>query len=62
MKKLKIYKNGDMYITGGIAGIQPNGVDPIEEYDLSDLTEKELEQLQKNKADKGLRKKIRRIK
>ena len=38
IKRLLKYANGDEYIIGGGANITPNGVEPIEEYDLTPLT------------------------
>ena len=61
MRKLLRYKNGDEYIIGGIVGMYPNGVDPVEELDLSLLTNEEFEQLKRNKKDKNLLKKARKI-
>ena len=39
MRKLLKYRNGDEYIIGGLTGISPNGIEPIEEYDLDGLTD-----------------------
>jgi len=61
MRKLLRFKNGDEYIIGGIAGINPNGIDPIEEYDLSVLTNEEFKKLQLNKKDKNILKKVRKL-
>jgi len=61
MKKLLKYHNGDEYIIGGMTGISPNGIDPIEEYDLSDLTDDEFKRFKNNKKDKKLRAKIKKI-
>ena len=61
MRKLLKYRNGDEYIIGGMTSIEPNGVEPIEEYDLSDLTEDEFKRFKENKKDKNLRVKIRKI-
>lgn len=62
MKKLLRYQNGDEYIVGGLAGIEPNGVEPKEELDLSSLKDHEFRELMKNKKDKNLLKRARRIK
>lgn len=62
MKKLLRYENGDEYIVGGIVSIEPVGVDPIEDVDLSDLTDAEFEKLRKNKKDKKILNKLRRNK
>ena len=61
MRKLLRYANGDEYITGDIASIEPNGIEPIEEYNLSDLTEDEFKRFKENKKDKKLRAKMRRV-
>ena len=61
MRKLLRYANGDEYIVGGVAGMYPNGIDPVEELDLSLLTNEEFEQLKRNKKDKNLLKKARKI-
>ena len=61
MKKLLRYKNGDEYIVGGMVSIEPNGIEPIEEYDISHFTKEETEKLQKNKKDKNLLKKARKL-
>ena len=61
MKKLLKYKDGTEYVIGGRASIQPNGVTPIEEYDLSDLTNNEFEELRKNPKVKKLLKKAKRL-
>ena len=61
MKKLLRYKNGDEYIVGDIASIEPNGIEPIEKYDLSDLTDDEFKRLKNNKKDKKLRQKIKKL-
>ena len=61
MRKLLRFKNGDEYIIGGIAGINPNGIDPIEEYDLSVLTNEEFKKLQLNKKDKNILKKVKKL-
>ena len=61
MKKLKIYKNGDEYITGGMTSIEPNGIEPIEEYDISHFKKEEIEKLKRNKKDKDLLKKARKL-
>ena len=58
--KLKIYHDGSRYIVGGGTYIEP-AIDPVEEWDLSDLTKEEIEQLKKNKKDKNLLKKARKI-
>ena len=55
------YRNGDEYIVGGMTGISPNGVEPIEEFDLSNLTEDEFKRFKENKKDKKLRAKIKKI-
>ena len=61
MRKLLKYKNGDEYIIGGLTGIQPNGIEPIEEYDLSALTNEEFKKLQLNKKDKNILKKVKKL-
>lgn len=61
MRKLKRYKNGDEYIVGGIASLEPNGNNPVSEYDLSNFTDEEFKQFMKNKKDKNLLKKMRKI-
>ena len=61
MKKLLRYKNGDEYIVGGMVSIEPNGVEPIEEYDLSSFTNEDFKQFMRNKKDKNLLKKARKI-
>lgn len=61
MKKLLKYKDGSEYIVGGIVSIEPNA-EPMEEWDLSDLTDEEFKELRKNPKDKNLRKKMKRIK
>ena len=61
MRILKRYKNGDEYITGGMASIEPNGIEPIEEYDLSNLKNEEFKSLMKNKKDIKLLRKARKI-
>ena len=61
MRKLMKYRNGDEYIVGGMTGISPNGVEPIEEFDLSNLTEDEFKRFKENKKDKKLRAKIKKI-
>ncbi|HLG40297.1 MAG TPA: hypothetical protein VI461_11545 [Chitinophagaceae bacterium] len=61
MKKLLRYKNGDEYIVGGIAGIQPNGIEPVEELDLTPLSDEEFKQLRKNKKNKSLLKKAKKL-
>ena len=59
--RLKKYIDGSEYIIGGIASIEPNGIEPIEEYDLSDFNKEEIEELNKNKKNKKLLRKARRI-
>lgn len=61
MKKLLKYKNGDEYVTGGIVGIEPNGVAPVEEFDLSGFSDQEYKDIIKNKKNKKLLKKARKI-
>ena len=61
MKKLVRYKNGDEYIIGSIASIEPNGIEPIKEYDLSNLTDDEFKRFKNNRKDKKLRAKIKKI-
>ena len=61
MKILKRYKNGNEYVTGGMVSIEPSGVEPVEQFDLSALTKEEFKQLMKNKKDKNLLKKARKI-
>ena len=62
MRKLLRYKNGDEYVVGGLASIEPNGIDPSEEFDLSLLKDHEFKELMKNKKDKNLLKKAIKIK
>ena len=61
MRKLLRYKNGKEYIQGGIVSIVPNGVNPIEELDLSDLTNEEFTKFRQNMKDKKLLRKARKI-
>ena len=61
MRKLLVFKDGSEYITGGIVAIEPNGVDPIEQYDLSALSGKEIKELMQKKKDKMLLKKARKL-
>lgn len=61
MRKLKIYKNGKRYFDGGQAGIFPTDVEPVAEYDLSGLSEKEYQELLRNPKDKKLIKKAKKI-
>jgi len=61
MRKLLRYENGDEYIVGGMASIQPNEVEPIEEIDLSGLTDEEFKAFSANKKDKKLLKKINKV-
>ena len=60
MRKLLIYKHGE-YVTGGMISIRPNK-EPLEEYDLSDLTNSEFNSLRRNPKDKQIRKKIKTLK
>ena len=66
MRKLLKYANGDEYVVGGLASIQPNGVDPIEEIDLTSLKDEEFKELRENIANKKVKnrllKKVRVIK
>ena len=62
MRKLKIYRDGSRYFDGGLASIYPEGVEPIMEYDLSNLKQEEYERLLKKPRDKKLLKKAKRIK
>jgi len=55
MRKLLRYQNGDEYISGGLAGIQPNGVEPIEVFDLTSLPREEFESLKKNLTNKKVK-------
>jgi len=57
--KLKIYKDGSRYVTGGIVSIEPS-IKPEEEFDLSKLEKKEIRKLKKNPKDKKLMRKIRK--
>ena len=59
---LKIYSNGDEYIIGNMASIEPNGIETVEEYDISHLTKGEIQRLKINGKDKDLLKKARKIK
>jgi len=62
MRKLLKYKNGDEYIIGGEGpGISPNGIEPIEEYNLDDLTEDEFKRFKEDRKDKQLRQKIKKL-
>ena len=61
MRKLLKYRNGDEYIIGGLTGISPNGIEPIEEYDLDGLTDDEFKRFKENKTDKQLRKKLKKL-
>lgn len=47
-RKLLKYANGDEYIVGGIAGIFPNGIEPVEEIDLTVLSDEDFKALQDN--------------
>lgn len=62
MRKLLKYKNNQEYVVGGMAGIQPNGIEPIEEFDLSELKDNEFEEFRKNFKSKKFSRKIRKIK
>lgn len=62
MRRLKKYKDGKVYVTGGIASVEPNVDYEPEEYDLEDLKNEEFEELRKNPKLKKFNKKIRRIK
>jgi len=61
VKKLLRYGNGDEYIMGDIASIEPNGIAPVEEYDLDGLTREEFRKFKENRKDKKLRAKMKRI-
>ena len=61
MRKLIKLKNGEEYITGGILSMVPHIDYQPEEYDLSGLTDSEFEEFKKNKNDKRLRKKMRKL-
>lgn len=61
MKKLIRYKNGDEYVVGGIVSIEPNGAEVEEEFDLSTLNDQEFKALLKNKKDKNILKKARKM-
>lgn len=58
--KLKIYHDGARYITGESTSIEP-AIDPVEEYDLSALSKDDIEKLKKDKKDKNILKKARKI-
>ena len=53
MKKLKIYKDGQVYIEGGMLSITPN-IKPVKEIDIEGMSDKEVNKLKK-KYDKKLR-------
>lgn len=59
MKKLLKYKDGKIYIQGGIASIVPSGIEPIEEVDVTHMKVEEIEKIRndKNLFDK-LKKKV----
>lgn len=61
MKRLLKYKDGSEYIDGDIASITPNGVEPVETYDLDNLSKDDIIKLRENKRDKNILKKVRRI-
>jgi len=46
---------------GDIASIEPNGIAPVEEYDLDGLTREEFRKFKENRKDKKLRAKMKRI-
>lgn len=60
MKVLKVYKDGQAYVDGGSLSIVPSGVDPVAEYDVTDMDKDDIEKLRKNPRDK-LIKKARKI-
>ena len=60
--RLKKYKDGSIYITGGIASIEPNVDYEPEEYDLDELNKEELDELKRNPKSKKFDKKMKRIK
>ena len=62
MRKLLRYANGDEYITGGMVGIEPNGIEPEEILDLDTLNDEEFKNLMKNKKDKKILGKVKKIK
>lgn len=61
MRKMKVYKNGARFFDGGLASLYPHDVEPIEEYDVSSLSDDEYKKLQDNPKDKKLLKKVKKI-
>lgn len=60
MKLLKEYKDGSKYIIAEGDSLEPIA-EPTKVYDLSPLTDEELERLKRNKNDKKLLKKARKL-
>jgi hypothetical protein len=49
MRKILKYKDGSTYISGGIASIQPSGIEPIEEVDVTNMSDEEIEKIRNDK-------------
>ena len=61
MKKLKVYKNGDAYIENEFLSIYPAGVEPEEEYDITEMKAEDIQKLKENPKDKALLKKDKKV-
>jgi F0F1-type ATP synthase epsilon subunit len=62
MRKIKIYKENKVYVTGGIASIEPNGIEPEEEYEVENITEKEIEDIKDGRKRKRILRRAKKIK
>ena len=60
MKKMMVYANGKTYFDLGNIGIFPS-IPPTEEYDISNLTQDEIDILKINPNNSLLKKKIKKI-
>ena len=49
MKKMMVFKNNIRYFVDTMASIYPAGVEPEEEYDITELDDIEIEELKKGK-------------
>lgn len=60
MKRMMIYENGKVYFDAGGVSIFPS-IPPLEEYDLTNLTDEEIKALKENPNDEIIRSKITKI-
>jgi len=57
--KIKIYEDGQTYVTNDRISIHPANIEPVEVIDLSDASEKEKDIIRKNPTNKKILKKYK---